>query len=259
MVAFNDCNTIEWTIVQQINTALDNDVLADPIDNATGILVGTIPDIMGELYNMYGNVTPQSLTADKSKLETTTYNHSRPIANLFTATNDYFNMAEANGATETPVQLIHIGLIVLMRTSIFASNVCQWQALPDALQSWPTFKESFCTAQKLIKQSQPTITTDTFVYHQSYNSAAIIDEIFNRITNLSTKKEIPFSTPASTLQASKQPLEQQFQQDLSSIAASSNQNQTMMAQIQTLMSTITNLQSQVNQHHNRRGGGTNDR
>ena len=103
MIAFNDCNIIERTIVQKINTAMDNDVLADLINDSTGLLVGTIPEIMAELYNMYGTITPQSLTAAKSKLETTTYDHYRPTANLFTFTNDYDNMAKANGATKTTV------------------------------------------------------------------------------------------------------------------------------------------------------------
>ena len=229
--AFNDCNIIERTIVQQINTALDNDVLADLIDDATGLLVGTIPEIMGELYDTYGTVTPQSLTAAKSKLESTSYDHSRPIANLFTAINDYANMAEANGATETPVQLINIGLIVLTRASIFASDVRRWQALPESLKSWPTFKKHFRTAQKAIKQSQPIVTTDTLGYHQSANAAAIIDEVVNRITAPSADEESQFSTPVSTLKAAEQEAEQQLQQHLASIAASSNQNQTMMAQI----------------------------
>ena len=74
---------------------------------------------------------PQLLTAAKSKLETTTYDHSCPIANLFTSINDYADMAEANGATETPVQLINISLIFLTRASIFSNNVRIWQALPD--------------------------------------------------------------------------------------------------------------------------------
>ena len=73
MIAFNDCNIIKRTIVQQINTALDNDFLSDLIDNSTGLLVRTIPEIMAELYNMYDTVTPQSLTAAKSKLQTTNY------------------------------------------------------------------------------------------------------------------------------------------------------------------------------------------
>ena len=190
-------------MVQQINTALYNDVLAELIDDSAGLLVGTIPEIMGKLYDTYGTVTPQSITAAKSNLEKMIYNHSRPIANLFTAINDNANMDESNGATETPVQIINIGLIVLTRASIFASNICLWQALPDDLQSWPTFKKHFRTAQKSIKLIQPTITTDTLGYHQSSNAAAIIDEVFNHITTPSTDKEGPFSTPKSTLQAAK--------------------------------------------------------
>ena len=54
-------------------------------------------------------------------------------------------MAEANGATETPVQLINIGLIVLTRASSFASNIRKWQALPDADKNWPNFKMHFRT------------------------------------------------------------------------------------------------------------------
>ena len=68
IIAFNDCNIIEQTIFQKINTTLDNDVLADLIDNSTGLLVGTIPEIMAKLYNIYRTVTPQSLTVAKSKL-----------------------------------------------------------------------------------------------------------------------------------------------------------------------------------------------
>ena len=82
MIAFNDCKIIERTIVQQINTVLDNYVLADLVDNSTGILVGTTPEIMAELYDTHGTITPKLLTSTKSKLETTTYDHSRPIANL---------------------------------------------------------------------------------------------------------------------------------------------------------------------------------
>ena len=126
LTILNDCNLIERTIVQQINTALDTDVLADLIDDATGLLVGTIPEIMSELYDTYGTVTPQYLNAAKTRLESTSYNHARPVASLFTAINYYANMAEANGATETPVQLINIVLIVLTRASIFASDVRKW-------------------------------------------------------------------------------------------------------------------------------------
>ena len=151
MIAFTNCNIIERTIIQQINTAMDNDVLADLIDESTGLLVETIPDIIGEIYDTYVTVTPQSLTAAKSKLETTTYDHYRPITNLFTTINKYANTSESNGSTERPVQLINIGLIILTRAPIFSNNVRQWQAFPDALKSCPTFKKHFRTAQRAIK------------------------------------------------------------------------------------------------------------
>ena len=76
MIAFNNCNIIKRTIVQKINTTLDKNFLSNLIDNSTGLLVGEIPDIMARLYDTYGTVMPQSLTAAKSKIETTTYNHS---------------------------------------------------------------------------------------------------------------------------------------------------------------------------------------
>jgi hypothetical protein len=44
---------IQRTIVQQIKTALDGNVLAGLIDNATGFLISTVPDIMRELYDTY--------------------------------------------------------------------------------------------------------------------------------------------------------------------------------------------------------------
>jgi hypothetical protein len=59
MSAFNKCTLIKRTIIQQINTALDDGVVADLIDDATGLLIGTIPYRMQELYDTYGTVTPQ--------------------------------------------------------------------------------------------------------------------------------------------------------------------------------------------------------
>ena len=187
-----------------------------------------------------------------------TYDHSRPIANLFKAINKYYNMAEANGATETLVMLINIGLIVLTRASIFANGVRIWQALLDDQKSWPNIKKHFLTAQRAIKQIQHTITTENLGYHQSANAAAIIYEVVSRITTPSSDEDSQLSTPTSPLQAAEQKSEQQTQQQLAIIASSSNQNQTMMAQMQTLMYTITDIQSQVNQRHNHRGGGSND-
>jgi hypothetical protein len=78
MDIFKACNLIERTIIQQINTALDKECLADLIDDETGLLTGTVPEILHTLFETYGAITPQSLATAKAKLDTTEYNHTKP-------------------------------------------------------------------------------------------------------------------------------------------------------------------------------------
>jgi hypothetical protein len=75
LISFNVCNLIERTIVQQINPALDEDCLADLINDGTGLLEGTIPEIIQTLFDTYRSITPQSLAAAKAKVEAVTYNN----------------------------------------------------------------------------------------------------------------------------------------------------------------------------------------
>ena len=103
--AFKMCNQIERTIIQQINTAIDPDA------SSTSSTM---------IFETYGAITPRTLTAAKAALKATTYNHFKPIVNIFTAINDYANMAEAAEATETQTQLINIGLIIITGSTIFS-------------------------------------------------------------------------------------------------------------------------------------------
>ena len=244
METFKACNLIERTIIQQINTAIDEACLADLIDDETGLLEGTIPEIMKELFDTYGAITPQSLTAAKAKLEATSYIHSKPIVNIFTAINDYANMADAANAAETTTQLINIGLIIITRSTIFASDIRKWNDKPDANKTWPSFKDHFKAAQKAIKKSQPVVTTDTLGFHDEANAAShhVNPQDIDKSTT-STRETDSTMTPdtAADLLA-----EQQMLQQLSHMANSTQQNQNMMNQMQSLMSTISTLQTQVN-------------
>jgi hypothetical protein len=234
--SFKACNLIERTIVQQINTALDEDCLADLIDDDTGLLEGTIPTILQSLFDTYGAITPQSLAAAKAKVEATTYDHARPIVNLFTAINDYATMADAADAEETPAQLINIGLIIITRATIYSSDIRKWHDRLDADKTWPDFREHFKTAQKAIKRSQPTITTDSLGYHGQANSASLVDQVINRLYSQQ-------DAPAPTGPTASPNADQQMSQHLSN---SAQQNQAMLTQMQALASTMSALQTQVN-------------
>ncbi len=58
MVTFKACNLIKGIIIQQINTAIDEDYLANLIDNETGLLEGTVPQIMRKLFDTYRAIIP---------------------------------------------------------------------------------------------------------------------------------------------------------------------------------------------------------
>jgi hypothetical protein len=59
METFKACNLIQRTIIQQINTAIYEDCLANLIDYETGLREGMVPQIMKELFDTYGAITPQ--------------------------------------------------------------------------------------------------------------------------------------------------------------------------------------------------------
>jgi hypothetical protein len=233
MEIFKTCNILERTVIQQINTAVDPDCLADLIDDETGLLEGPVHDIMKHLFDTYGAITPQTLTSAKATLETTVYNHSKPISNIFTAINEYANMADAANSEETPTQLINIGLIIITRSTLFASDIRKWHGKEATEKTWKAFKTHFKDAQRDIKRSQPAVTTDTLGFHQ-VNTATIVDQVIERLTT------------------------DQLQHEAQQEAANATQQDGMIEQMQHLMSTISDLQTQVASNNNNRNNNNNN-
>ena len=58
MTVVNTCNQFECAIIQQINTAIDTDCLADLNDEDTGLLQGTVRKFFAGLYSTFGAITP---------------------------------------------------------------------------------------------------------------------------------------------------------------------------------------------------------
>ena len=123
---FNACNLIERTILQQISTAISDECLANLVDDDTGLLQGTTPQVLSDLFDACGSITPQSLAAAKAELESTTCDHSKPIVNVFTAISARALVAEHANSAETPAQLLNIGVIIVSRSTLFSGNIRKW-------------------------------------------------------------------------------------------------------------------------------------
>ena len=244
---FEKCNQVERCIIQLINAAIDKECLADLYDDETGSLSGTIPEIIQSLMDTFGAITPQTLAAAKAKVEETNYEHSRPIANMFTRINEYSLMADHARASETAQQMINMGLIIITRSNIFSSDIRKWNRRPDIEKTWPNFKAHFSQAQKDIKASQPTITTDVLGYHGQANAVTtLVDQVTQQVMEHLTSQ--PHSEAEDIA-------EQQIQQAVDHMANSTQQSASIITQMQALAATISTLQTQVNNNQNQRGRG----
>jgi hypothetical protein len=252
-MSFNACNQVEHAIIQQINTALNEDCLADLVNEDTGLVQGTVQDIFDELYRTFGAITPQALALAKTALEATVYGHSKPLSNIFTAIARYADMANASGSEETTPQLINIGLIIITRPSIFAADICRWHDLPRAVKTWIRFKSHFKSAQRAIIRSQPDVSTDSLGYHGQANAASVatvVDQVIDRLqAQHSADSALTPDSTAKTLAA------QQMNLQLANMANATQQSQTMYEQMQSLQSTIATLQNLVNNNRNNPDGG----
>jgi hypothetical protein len=120
-------------------------------------------------------------------------------------------MAEAAEATKTQTQLINIGLIISHHSFYhFSSDIRKRNSKPEAEKTWPTFKAHFKEAQRDIKQCQLAVTTDSLAFHDQANTAAIVNQVIERLS-----------------------VEQQMQQEIQQeMANATQQQQNMIKQMQ---------------------------
>jgi hypothetical protein len=135
--------------------------------------------------------------------------------------------------------------------TIFSSDIRKWHDKPAVDKTWPNFKDHFKAAQKAIKKSQPTITTDSLGFHEQANAAAsLVDQVIERLTTQNGEQDTAIT--ADTL------AEQHMQQQLLNMANSSQQSQQMLEQMTALATTVSTLQTQLssnNQDRRERGRG----
>jgi hypothetical protein len=238
MKNYNACTIIEKTIIQQIIDTVEEEYLSDVINAETGAITSTVPEILQNLFENYGEITTDSLVVAKRELQETSYKHSAPISNLFNAINEYAIMAEAAGSTESPRQMIDVAMTIITRSTIFASDIRKWNEIPAAGQTWAVFTTHFKQAQKAIKRSQPSVTTDTLGYHEA--NATLVQQVVE-IMNQSHNDAEHLA-------------ERQMTEHLANAANSTQHQQSMIDQVQSLANSLTTLRSQVNHQTNQSQG-----
>ena len=178
VATFHEVTHIERTLLNQIGEALNDTVLAAKINDDTGVVEGTVIEVVQYLFQEFGNITDQQLADAKNKIMKHKYVHDNPIFNVFQEIHKYSLMAEAHGTPETSEQLIAIGKIIITNATIFGDAVEKWNDKPQADKTWATFKAHFSKAQRDYKAARPTAT---LADHGYLNQANVVEEVLKII------------------------------------------------------------------------------
>ena len=89
------------------------------IDEDTGLVRGTIPEIMKYLFDTYGHISATTLNEKREEILNQSYDPGKPIDILFNKISKYAMVADVAGSPETPTQLIDIVLIILTCSGVF--------------------------------------------------------------------------------------------------------------------------------------------
>ena len=159
-----EVNVLERTIINQLQAALDRNILLPKTNKISGLITCSIADLFEYLFRAYGNISALTLADARYQVTKHQYVHGDPMETVFDKIQDYANMAEAYGVAEPEVQLIEIGLIIIMNAIIYADDVGEWNALDASLKTWDNFQRHFVQAQTAYKKNRPTQTSATLGY-----------------------------------------------------------------------------------------------
>jgi hypothetical protein len=98
------------------------------VDEDTGLVRGTVPEIMKYLFETYGHISPTTLNEKREEILNMTYDPNKPIDLLYNKISKYDTVVDVVGSPETPSQLVNIALIILEKTGIFPHDIRTWHS-----------------------------------------------------------------------------------------------------------------------------------
>lgn len=155
------------------------------------------------------------------------YDPINPIDDVFDAVQDVADLAQVAGAPYTVQQIVNMAYVIVNNTRKFGKWITEWNRIPPAQRDWINFKEFFRTAHAELLE-----TTDLTAQETPYQ-ANLVQEIVQGLKN-----EFRDMSAASS-----------YANHLSE-ASESEEISSLHDEIQSLKSTISQLQHQMVSHAN---------
>lgn len=237
--AFKDSNHLERQLIQQIIDAIDPAYTNCIKARRTGLINMTIHEVIAKLFELYGDITPQTLNDKRKEVTELTFDPSKQIDTIFNDIDDFALMAEAAGVPETASQLINLGLIILSKSGSLAQDIRTWNNIDLQDRTWPRFISHFQKAQKELRRCNPT--ANALGYHGAH---AVFDDLVKDL-----KERYNIANVVSDDEEAEQIAEQQMQDHMLDVANATQEQTEIMNQMKEMMKSIQALQTQVSQQN----------
>ena len=179
LALYNQVEQVESALKQFITDSIPQEYLLALRHTVTKKLTGTIPNIMRQLFNTYGNITAQSFMEKQNILNNHVYDTSKPIDTIFNLAKDYQDYAAAFGNPQPQGTIITTCYNILRKTGRFTSSLQKWNEKAEQDKTWETFKTHFRQAAKHLREFAPTTMAEAGYSQQMAN--AIAEGLANRM------------------------------------------------------------------------------
>ena len=138
---YNECNTIEDALKNQIIKAIPS-VYLDPLRDAdTDMIHSTIPQMITFLQRNYCKLTPEQVLARETTLQSMIHNPEDPVDVVFNKVSAFYNLCTIAGKTITDAQLVDYAYIIFNRCAVFADELIKWNAKDPADKTYDELKK----------------------------------------------------------------------------------------------------------------------
>ena len=147
------------------------EILRDPVFGLANV---SARQIILHLLSTYGMLTTEDLEENRDKVKAD-WNPDTDIEHLWTRAMTCKNFAEGSALTLSDEAIMHLLLVPLEKTKVFADDIKAWRILPATAQTWNAFKNHFTTRNK---ERTRTLSTGRAGYNAlaaAANALAITD------------------------------------------------------------------------------------
>ena len=229
---YREVNGVEKAMLQMTMEAIPKMYLQPILNIGTNTFDRTMRGVMQWLLDTYGKVTILKLSKKEDMLKSMSWEAQKPVDIIFTAIEEYQDMADTATQPITNAQMVKYAYVVLHKFPPYRDGIKEWNRRPAIQHTWMNMKLHFRRIQAELRE-----TGDLTL--NNLHSANIVQQIIDGV-NRGLQIAPPFpdsSTEPSTI--SDNQLEH-FVQSTNAINAHSDL-QRLQEQISTLTQQVTNI------------------